>query len=145
MSTAKINFKKSQFNQPWAETGTYDVTIAEVNAGRRKNDAGELVPLTDQSGNQIWFVNFNLKNHRGRAIQNSWSESDKTVMAFAIFTSRALDACAIDWTEEELSTDFKGLIDLWTSKGLVGKEVKIKVTKELGTDQSKEFTKVEFL
>ena len=66
-------------------------------------------------------------------------------MPLAIFTSQALDACGINWSEEDLSKTFDEIAELWDTKGLIGKDVKIKVRKELGDKDGVEFTRVEFL
>lgn len=145
MATQAIKFTKSKFGRRYDYDGNYDAVIREVNKGCKTVD-GVKQPLLDKQGNQIWFVNFDLKNHRNRTVQNGWSEADNTVLAFAIFTANALDACGIDYDESELSTDFDGLVKIWETKGLIGKEVRIKVSHERGSKNTNaNLLKVDFI
>lgn len=145
MATQAIKFTKSKFGRRFDYDGNYEAVIREVNKGCKTVDDVKQ-PLLDKQGNQVWFVNFDLKNHRNRTIQNRWSEADNTVLAFAIFTANALDACGIDYDESELSTDFDGLVKIWETKGLIGKEVRIKVSHERGSKNTDaNLLKVDFI
>ena len=144
MATKAIKFTKRQFRDSWKLEGVYDATIADINEGVITADDGTKQKRKDTNGNQVWFVNFDLDKHRNFAVHNRWSESDDTTFAFAVFTSKALDACGIEYTEEDLSKDFAGLVEIWKSK-LIGQKVKIQVSLEPGEKDGREFVRVQFL
>ena len=134
MATKAATFTGRKFGIAHYEPGPYTGVILGANKSN----------LKDKAGNPIWFVNISIDGMPSHQYNAKWVENDASVNALAMMVTNAMDSLGIAYQPEEIAVPFDQLMQLWTTKGIVGKHVKYEVVETLGTNGTAKLQKVVF-